>query len=73
MTTAHIHLKSGSVVEIKNLTAINVFYGNGTKTYEDDDFVLVPFKEMLPYAFISKDKNISISGAEIHYVEFINT
>lgn len=72
MTSAHIHLKSGSVIEIKNLTAINVFYGNGTKTYEGTDFALVPFKEQLPYAFIGEHKNISLSGIEIHYVEFIN-
>lgn len=72
MISAHIHLKSGSAIEIKNLTAINVFYSNRIQTYKDTDFALVPFKEQLPYAFIGEDKNISLSGVEIHYVEFIN-
>lgn len=71
MITVQIHLKSGATVAVNYVNAITVFYSNGVKTYQPDDFNSIPVKDQASYVFVSDQETISILGSEISYLCYV--
>lgn len=67
---AMIYLKTGKPVVVKDLTTIKKITSSGSRTYLEENFCDVDLYEHVTYAFMGKDKSVSLTGAEILYLEF---
>lgn len=70
MASVSIRLRAGEIVEIKELSGINIIYLDSVEAHPAEDCLKIYFSKNLYYAFISPKTSVTLSGEDLLYVEF---
>ncbi len=70
MTSVTIVLKGGTSVDVKNLTAINVFNEKRSTALTEEHLETVNLNPNLTYSFIGEKETVSVAGVDVLYLHF---
>lgn len=70
MINATIRFKNGTVIDVKNLTAIDVYTSRKSGTLSGELIETVNLNPQSSYAFIGESESVSVSGIDVLCVHF---